>query len=66
MSSRDTTELIWLVLGLGCAALGAVSLARRGVVATAPAALQRLIARPPLRALVALGWMWLGWHVFAR
>lgn len=32
-----------------------------------PGALVRgLVRRPLLRAVVVVGWMWVGWHLFAR
>lgn len=41
------------------------TLARRRV-AQAGALVGALVRRPPLRLVVIVGWMWVGWHLFAR
>jgi hypothetical protein len=65
MSDRLATIVVWVALALVVLGLEAVAVATHRL-AGIGAALGRL-ARPPAgRLVVALGWMWLGWHVFAR
>ncbi|MGH9086872.1 MAG: DUF6186 family protein [Acidimicrobiales bacterium] len=35
-------------------------------VARAGALIRGLTRRPPLRLVLVVGWMWVGWHLFAR
>jgi hypothetical protein len=65
MSSSSGSYLVWALLGASfLAAEAAARLGRRtariGEVVTV------LAARTPLRAVLVLSWMWLGWHAFAR
>ena len=65
MSDRLATIVVWVALVLVALGLEAVAVATRRL-AGVGATLSRL-ARPPAgRLVLALGWMWLGWHVFAR
>jgi hypothetical protein len=65
MSNRLATIVVWIALALIAVGLEAVAMATHRL-AGFGAALSRL-ARPTAgRLAVALGWMWLGWHVFAR
>ena len=70
MTSRSVALLIWAVIGavvLGLSALSAVH--RRtpgGWPATPRAAVAALASSGWRRPVVLLGWMWLGWHLFAR
>ena len=58
------------LLGYGIAVVCALALelvARRsGRLATLGAALSRVLHHWPIRFLVQLGWLWLGWHLFVR
>ncbi len=58
------------LLGYGIAVVCAVGLetvARRsGRLATFGAAFSRAMRPWPVRVLVQLGWLWLGWHLFVR
>ncbi len=58
------------LLGYGIAvvcALGLEAVARRsGRLATFGAVLSRVTRHWPLRLLVQLAWLWLGWHLFVR
>lgn len=63
---RDAAEAVWVALALALLALEAVAVARPGRVVGVSVALRRLTARPGWRAAFFLGWMWLGWHFFAR
>ena len=65
MTWRVASYVVWAALalaGLGLEVLGLV----RGRADTVGRSLQRLCARPAARALLVLGWMWSGWHFFAR
>jgi len=66
MTSREVTLGVWIVIGIGFAACCLVSALRPGAVATPRTAIAALVAAPWRRAVVVLGWMWLGWHLFAR
>jgi hypothetical protein len=66
VTTRDAVLVGWLVVGLGVAA-AAVAAGRSGGRLPVYGALARAVTRGPvLRAGVVLGWMWLGWHAFAR
>ena len=66
MSSRDLTLAVWAALALLAVLLALVSLVRPHLVST-PRSFLAVIARNPFgRFLLPLGWMWLGWHLFAR
>jgi hypothetical protein len=66
MIGRHATLLVWALLGLAVASgqIAAVVSGGRfpglGTVAT------RVTASRGGRSLLVLGWMWLGWHAFAR
>jgi Family of unknown function (DUF6186) len=70
VSWRHTTFLLWSVLVV--TAVGLAVTAHRGSRRSArpparPGSLWSAAMRNPFgRALVLLGWMWLGWHFFAR
>jgi hypothetical protein len=65
MSDRAVTIGIWIALGALVALTQAVALISRRLPG-AGEALRRLLRLPGARPVVALAWMWLGWHVFAR
>jgi hypothetical protein len=56
---------VWAVLAGVLAVLWALSHARSWPVRPA-ALLVPLAARPVLRIALAVAWMWVGWHLFAR
>ena len=61
-----TVTLLGYGIALVCA-LGLETVARRkGRLATLGVALFRVMRHWPLRVLVQLGWLWLGWHLFVR
>lgn len=66
MTARELTITIWILITAGAVGLEvAAHLPARPV--SGLAAVARIFTRPlPGRVLVSLGWMWLGWHVFAR
>ena len=59
---------VWAVLGTGGArAVGASRTASGSPLASSVRGrLRRLATGPVLRVLLVLGWMWVGWHLFAR
>ncbi len=65
MSWRDTSFLVWAALA---AVLVGIEVVARlgGRIPTLAATVGALAARTPIRAALILGWMWLGWHAFAR
>ena len=66
MSSRDVTLIVWSVIGFGVVACFALSALRPRYVATLVVSTDAFVSSPWRRAVVTLGWMWLGWHLFAR
>jgi hypothetical protein len=59
---------VWALLGLATLLLWARSRFRAPERSPARPALvlERLATGPILRVLLVLGWMWAGWHLFAR
>jgi hypothetical protein len=66
MTDRDWTLLTWAVLGTVVLAWLVVTVMSKGRLPTLGAIVTRLRAHRIGRVLLALGWMWLGWHAFAR
>jgi hypothetical protein len=64
--TRDVAITLWCALAGLLAMCEILSLLTRrrsaGLLETAAL----VAARPPLRLALLLGWMWLGWHLFAR
>lgn len=56
---------LWSILAVVLVGLEATARATRHL-PTAGAALGALTRFPVLRIVLLLGWMWLGWHLFAR
>lgn len=65
MSVSTASYLAWALLGASFLVLAMAARLRHGV-ARFGQLVTALAARPPLRAALILGWMWLGWHAFAR
>ena len=61
-----TVTLVGYGIAGACALALELAARRGGRVATFGAALTGVLRRPPLRVLVQAGWLWLGWHLFAR
>lgn len=63
---RATTLVIWA--GIVVVSLVLEGLGRRRAIGLDPAeqALRAMRAAPLGQAALILGWMWLGWHLFAR
>jgi hypothetical protein len=66
MSTRDLTLAVWAVIGLAVVACLALSAVRPRLLPTFGRTTDALVSSPWWRALLTLGWMWLGWHLFAR
>jgi hypothetical protein len=66
MTSRQLTFLVWALLGaLTVAMLVASSLSDERF-PTLGSTVRRVTASRIGQGLLILGWMWLGWHAFAR
>jgi hypothetical protein len=66
MSARSATLLGWAILAAAFVLLEVRARVRRERLATAGDALDVLLRNAAARVIVLLGWLWLGWHVFAR
>lgn len=66
MSSRDVTLAVWSLIGTLAVLLLVLSAFRPASWPTLGRAVSSLAASPYRRAVLVLGWMWLGWHLFAR
>lgn len=66
MSWRSATFLVWGILAASVLVVTALAFARRARVARPGPLLDRRLAHPVVRIAVVVGWMWLGWHFFAR
>ncbi len=64
--SRPWAWLVWGLLGLGVGVGLVASLLSRGRFPTLGSLVRRVAAHPLGHWLLVLGWMWLGWHAFAR
>jgi hypothetical protein len=65
VTSRTIT-FVGYALILASIILLATVATRRPTWMTMPDALSALTRRRTVRILVVVGWMWLGWHLFAR
>jgi hypothetical protein len=66
VSTRDLTLAIWAAIGFCFVTVCVLSGFRREIVATPRTVVERLMSRVAGRFFLVLGWMWLGWHLFAR
>ena len=66
MSTSVVSYLVWGLLGAAAAALWWVSRARPDAVARPARVVERLATGPVLRLALVAGFMWTGWHLFAR
>jgi Family of unknown function (DUF6186) len=66
MSTRDLILAVWTVLGVCVVGCGVLSVLRPFAVVTPRVAIGALMSSWPGRVFLVLGWMWLGWHLFAR
>jgi hypothetical protein len=66
MTSREWTMLVWGLLGTAVLVCLVTSALSNGRFPTLGAVTGRITANRAGRVLLVLGWMWLGWHAFAR
>jgi len=66
MSARSATLLGWAALVIAFVVLEVRARVRRERFATVGDALDRLLRNGVARAILLLGWLWLGWHLFVR
>jgi len=66
MSARDATLAVWAGLGALVVAAEVAALVSRRRIPGLGAVLDRVGSRRAGQAALVLGWMWLGWHAFAR
>ena len=66
MTSRELTLAVWSLIGLAVVVCAGISAARPASLPTPLTAFDALVASVAGRVLVLVGWMWLGWHLFAR
>ena len=66
MSVSTVSYIVWVALGVAVLALWGLSYLRPTAVATPRDVVGRLATLPIVRVVLVLGFMWLGWHLFAR
>jgi hypothetical protein len=66
MIGRHVTLVVWALLGAAVVAGQVIAVASRGRFPGLGTLVQRLTAIRAGQILLVLGWMWLGWHAFAR
>lgn len=66
MTSRTFTLLGWVLLAAAVVALEVRARVGRDRFATLGDALYLVVRARAARWLLLLGWVWLGWHLFAR
>jgi len=66
VSWRSATLLVWALLAVAAVVLWLLAVGGWGRIARLGVALRPLVAGRIARSAVVLGWMWLGWHFFAR
>ncbi|MGP0031726.1 MAG: DUF6186 family protein [Acidimicrobiales bacterium] len=66
MSGRDWSFLVWACLGGAVLAWLVITWVWRERLATLGAVVSGWRRNRVARVLLVVGWMWLGWHAFAR
>jgi hypothetical protein len=66
VSTAAASYLVWGLFGVAAAALWWVSHARPDAVARPARVVERLATGPVLRVVFVAGFLWTGWHLFAR
>jgi len=66
MTWRDATWAIWSVIALLFVASEIAVIVSRGRLPRADDLFRVMTTSPTRRTLLVLGWLWLGWHTFAR
>lgn len=63
---RAVTVAVWAILVAAALLLEALGRRRTAGLVPAKDIVRGLVRAPAGRAILAIGWMWLGWHLFAR
>jgi hypothetical protein len=66
VTTREVSLAVWAALALLLVVLCVFSALRPASLPTARVAIGAIESRWPGRVVLVLGWMWLGWHLFAR
>jgi uncharacterized protein DUF6186 len=66
MIGRHGTFVVWAVLGAAVFVGQVIAVVSRGSFPGLGTVVQRATDSRTGRFLLVLGWMWLGWHAFAR
>jgi hypothetical protein len=66
MSASNLSYAVWALGGLALLVLWGLTRSRRTVAARPAQVVARMTTQPVLRVLLVVGFMFLGWHVFAR
>jgi len=66
LSWRTATFIVWALLAASVLVVSALALAGRAGVARPGPLLRHGLEHPAVRIALVVGWMWLGWHFFAR
>jgi hypothetical protein len=66
VSTSAASYLVWGLLGAAAAGLWWMSRVRPDAVARPGRVVERLATGPVLRVALVAGFMWAGWHLFAR
>jgi hypothetical protein len=66
MSTRDWTMAVWGLIGFGVVICLLVTALSKERIPTLGATVRRITASRVGRVVLVIGWMWLGWHAFAR
>jgi hypothetical protein len=66
MSVSTASYLVWGAFGVAALLLWWLSYLRPSAAAHPSDVVGRLATYPVVRVILALGFMWLGWHLFAR
>jgi hypothetical protein len=66
VSDRQWTFVVWGLLASGVVACAVVAAWSKGRFPTLGRVVSRITATRTGQVLLVVGWMWLGWHAFAR
>jgi hypothetical protein len=66
VSTKDAIDAVWALLALILVAATVAAYLSKRRFPTLGALTRKVTSKAPGRALLMLGWMWLGWHLFAR
>ncbi|MFZ0664477.1 MAG: DUF6186 family protein [Acidimicrobiales bacterium] len=64
--TREGSFIVWAALGFAVVCCVVVSAVRPRWIATFNSSVRGLVSTTWVRVIVVVGWMWLGWHLFAR